>query len=668
MKKIATITMTMAIVVSAMTGCVSVPEVDIPETSEPTVIELTPARAQDDYYRFVNEERFKTAKIKYGEQSVEEAFKTDLIDEQLETIIDDCVSGSGYAKGSEEDIIKHAFEYYQAYDFKSEPIPEDLMAMIEKVDHAASVDELLETDAELIKDYGLGGLVNLYTDTNPFDPTERVIMIDQISGVLEVSFTDLREDSYGINTIKKDATMILNTRGYDKETCETYGKELAFLALDLFGATDLDYAEDSMKHKYIKAIPASDVESIMSNVDMKKYLEAIGIDYTLVNKYCVADQKQLKMLNDILVDKNLNALKAWELGRLYSNYMDYIAPHYEQFEAYVGRSYDSMHDQAVTTVKRKFSQETDPIYVERYYSAETDKALRSMCDDIRAGYRELISNASWLSEATRTELLAKLENIIYITGTDLKRHNNAEYADIYGNNYYELCLNYDRLSRKKMIDEFNHQDPVSRSEIAMPMQMMNACYNPYSNNITITAAITNDPFFNPNADYYTNLGGLGAVIAHEMGHAFDSNCILFNSKGEYDPSWISDSDMQTLNERDEKAARYFEDNFIVFGVYHVDGEQTLGENYADLGGVECVCSLTKTKEDRIKLFESYARIWCEIITDEAIINQIAYDEHSPSYIRVNAILASIDEFYDTYDVKEGDSMYIAPEDRISRWY
>ena len=158
------------------------------------------------------------------------------------------------------------------------------------------------------------------------------------------------------------------------------------------------------------------------------------------------------------------------------------------------------------------------------------------------------------------------------------------------------------------------------------------------------------------------------VIAHEMGHAFDSNCILFNSKGEYDPSWISDADMETLLARNEKAVTYFEDNFIVFGIYHVDGEQTLGENYADLGAMECITAITKTQADREKLFESYATIWAEVCSDESIVNQIAYDSHSPAYVRVNAILSTTQAFYETYGVEEGDGMYIAPENRISRWY
>ena len=210
--------------------------------------------------------------------------------------------------------------------------------------------------------------------------------------------------------------------------------------------------------------------------------------------------------------------------------------------------------------------------------------------------------------------------------------------------------------------------PGDRQAVSMPMQMFNACYDPSLNNITITVAIMSEPFFSLDQDYYTNLGGLGAVIAHEMGHAFDSNCIVFDKNGVYDPSWIGSEDMNALLERNETAKAYFENNFTLFGVYHVDGEQTLGENYADLGGMECVTSLARTQADREKLFANYARIWCEKRADSALIDQIEYDAHSPSVIRVNAILSSLDAFYETYDVKEGDGMYIAPEDRISRWY
>ena len=202
----------------------------------------------------------------------------------------------------------------------------------------------------------------------------------------------------------------------------------------------------------------------------------------------------------------------------------------------------------------------------------------------------------------------------------------------------------------------------------MPMQMVNACYDPALNNITITLAIMNEPFFDMDADYYTNLGGLGMVIAHEMGHAFDSNCILFDENGIYDPSWIAPEDVEALETRNAEAVSYFEDNCTVFGVYRVDGEQTLGENYADLGAMECITGLADNTDQLKLLFENYARIWCEKIVDTALLDRLDTDEHSPAVIRTNAILSTLDCFYETYGVTEGDGMYIAPEDRISRWY
>ena len=663
MKRVAAICMVSAMTLGALAGC-SMPAVT--ETSETTVAALPPARLEDDYYRFINEERFNNAEFEYGMQSIEFAFDQDMIDDQIEKVIKDVVAGSGYAKGSEEDIIKHAYEAFMAYDFENEPVPDDLMAMIEAVDNAKTVDELLEVDAKLVKDYGMSSFLNVMPSMNNFDPTENVMTFNQLASVLSTSFTDMRDRTYAADDIKEDAQLILTTMGYDKETAEEYGKQLAYIALDIYTDTDLEITEDEMGYKYFKIYSADDMNRLLSNVDLIKYFRNIGFDTGKIDHYCLNDENQLKAFNKVLVDENINALKAWELGRLITQYSRYIAPSYPQLASYITRNYKSLEEQAIDEVSSVFISETDPIYVEKYYTDEMDKALRDMCDDIRDSYRTIISNASWLSEETRTELLKKLENIVYVTGKDLKRHDNSKYQNIYGKNYYELYINYQKIASQDQIDSLTK--PESRTEVRMAMQVFNACYNPSLNNINITCAITNAPFFDVNADYYTNLGGLGMVIAHEMGHAFDSNCIVFNSKGEYDPSWIPAADMDNLVARNEKAVKYFEDNFTVFGVYHVDGEQTLGENYADLGAMECITSIAKTKEDRMKLFENYAYIWCEMSTDEAIINQVAYDAHSPALIRVNAVLSTLDAFYETYGIKEGDGMYIAPEDRISRWY
>ena len=271
MKKVVAIVITAAMTVPLLNGCTAVVDEPVASTTETTVKELGPARAEDDYFRFVNQERFNTTEIKYGDVSYDYAFNTELTDDQIEAVIDDVAAGSGYVKGSEEDIIKHAYDYYQAYDFENEPIPEDLMNVIDRIDNAGSVDELLDIDAMLARDYGMSSMIGLVPDINPFDPNERVMTFVPLSGILDATFVDMREDNYALNYVKEDAQIVLTTRGYDKETAEQYGKELAFVALDIFSATDLDMAEDDMMaFKYSKIVPADEVNGYLSNIDLEK--------------------------------------------------------------------------------------------------------------------------------------------------------------------------------------------------------------------------------------------------------------------------------------------------------------------------------------------------------------------------------------------------------------
>lgn len=665
MKRIAGLTLTAAVLLTALTGC-SAPDTQATETSETSVTDLGPARPQDDFYRYVNQETLENAEFEYGSSSAGQAFRTDLVEDQLEGIVTDVIAGSGYESGSEEDVIKTAYDLYMDYDFENEEIPSDLAQMIARINECSTVDELMAIDAELVRDYGCMSILNIAPDVNPFAPQEMVMHINQIDGMLGVSFAGIRDGDGTLNAVKVNAQVIMLTYEEDQDVVEENATDLAYLTLDLYTATDMDVLDDPMNYDYIALYPADEVEEVLSNIDLEGYLASIGYDTSYVNEYALSDMDQLVALNEILIDDNIEEIKAVELGRFYLQYSRYIAPHYAELGGYISRDYNTKEDQAMDEVIAEFSYETDPLYVEQYYTEEMDTTLRSMCDDIKEGYRDLISNADWLSEGTREELLRKLDNIVYVTGTNLERHDPSEYSDVSGSNYYEYYLSYVRHQQDKMITEFG--DELSRTEIMMQMQTFNACYQPSFNNITITVAIMNAPFFDVDADYYTNLGGLGMVIAHEMGHAFDSNCILFNADGEYEPSWIPDTDMQTLLGRYDQAVSYFEDNFIVFGVYHVDGELTLGENYADLGAMECITSLCDNEDQLKLLFENYARIWCLKTTDDGIVDTLAYDVHSPAMIRVNAILSTNDAFYETYDVSEGDGMYIAPENRISRWY
>jgi predicted metalloendopeptidase len=295
-----------------------------------------------------------------------------------------------------------------------------------------------------------------------------------------------------------------------------------------------------------------------------------------------------------------------------------------------------------------------------------DQQFSQMCEDIRESYRDLIANSDWLSQDARQLLLQKLDNIQFITGGFCleQMKDDPSINSIFGDNTYETLRN--NAKKKVQIAIDNIGKPRDRMELGMSMYTVNACYS-LDNTVTITVAIMSPPFFDTAADYFTNLGGLGTVVAHEVGHAFDSNMIKYDATGVYDPTWLSAEDMAALEERNRVAVEYFEKHFSVFDVYRVDGELTLGENYADLGAMECVTNIAQTEEEYQKLFENYAKIWCELCLNTDVIEQLAEDPHSPATIRVNAILATTDAFYEVYGLKEGDGMYISPEERISRW-
>ena len=662
MKRLIGVLLVGAMAISCVTGCS--PASNKPaETSETT--QRAASRPQDDFYRYVNLERLKDAKFDYATNSAGDAFDNKLIDEQIEAVIKSVTTGSGYEAGSEEDIIKKAYDAYLKYDFKNEPIPKDLAAMLDEIQNAKTVDELLKLDAKLLKDFSLTSTLNVSTDIDNFKTSETILSFYSFKEMAGVSFGSVRESNSALDTIVSEMKTILQTRGYDKETAGEYGKQMANLVLKIYGSTNMAYYDDQHDLSKVSNCSKEEIVKILSNVNVNEYIRTFGMDEKYCEKFCVYDKPQLEALNSILTNENLDALKAWRLTTVIKKYMRVIAPHYKELSKYVTDSYETPEKQAVNEIMSEFIAETDPIYVERYYQKKTDETLRSMCEDIKEGYRKLISNAQWLSEPTRKALLRKLENIVIVTATDLERQDKSKYAGISGN-YYEILIKFKRIQMAEMLEAF--EKPVDRKSPGMRMQEMNACYSSQYNNIMISAAITNAPFFDANADYYTNLGGLGSVIAHEMGHAFDSNNINYDQDGTYNPKWIAEDDMKSLKTRNEKAVSYFEDNFTVFGIHHVDGKKTLGENYADLGGMECVTSLAKNKEDLKKLFENYAVIWGSKMLDVSLINQLAYDVHSPDMIRVNAILSALDCFYDAYDVKQGDGMYIAPEKRISRWY
>ena len=662
-ERAAAVSMAAVISLGGLGGC-TVQMVEPTEQTQPEQTDLAPARAQDDYYRFINEDFTLNAEFEYGELSVGEAFDDQLVRDRIEGIINECVAGSGYQRGTEEYVIQNAYNSFMAYDFESDTVPVRLDEVMHQIDGISSLEEYMIMDAGLARDYGTGSILNFNIDTNYLGVDEYVLTFDVIREISDADFNDL-DDSYDpLNSLKTKGSALLQAMGHDREDADAAATEYGYMAMDIYNGTNPEILNIQLPFEYAEQLTFDEISGLLSNIDLEAYLEEFGV--TGIDHVTVTDRGQLEELNRQLTEDNLNALKVNLMVRFADKYSRFIMNGYPELAAFAAVDYETEEELVIEEIRNNLAECTDVLYVEQYWNDEMDTALRSLCDDIKEGYRELIGNASWLSEETRQGCLNKLDNIVYVTGSNITRHDPSYYAGLTYDDYLDFYIQIQALNVRSDINQLYEE--YDRTSTWMLMQEFNACYNPSFNNITITVAITSAPFFDINADYYTNLGGLGMVIGHEMGHAFDSNGILFDENGAYNPDWIPAEDYQTLTARNEAAVTYFEEFYTIFGVYHVDGEQTLGENYADLGSMECITSLTHNDEELRLLFENYAKIWSERIVDEALIDQLATDEHSPSVIRVNAILGTTDAFYDLYDVQPGDGMYIPPEDRISRWH
>ena len=221
--------------------------------------------------------------------------------------------------------------------------------------------------------------------------------------------------------------------------------------------------------------------------------------------------------------------------------------------------------------------------------------------------------------------------------------------------------------------------PVDKDEWLMAPQMVNAYYNPTTNEICFPAAILQPPFFNPDADDAVNYGAIGVVIGHEMTHGFDDQGSRYDKDGNLN-NWWTEEDAARFKERTDVLVNQFNAIEVAPGV-HANGSLTLGENIADQGGL-LVARLAyenslADKEQRPadidgfndvqRFYIGYGSVWSQNIRPEEVLRLTKLDPHSLGEWRVNATLRNIDDFYKAFDIKEGDKMYLAPENRVNVW-
>lgn len=312
------------------------------------------------------------------------------------------------------------------------------------------------------------------------------------------------------------------------------------------------------------------------------------------------------------------------------------------------------------------------IYVEKHFPPEAKERMNVMIENLRDAYGDSIKELDWMSDATKEKALVKLEKFDPKVGyPDQWRDYSA--MTIQGDDLIANLVEANRFLTHRNRSKLGQ--PIDRHEWGMNPQRVNAYYNPTKNEIVFPAAILQPPFFNLEADEAVNYGGIGAVIGHEMGHGFDDQGSKYDGDGNL-KNWWTEEDRTRFEERTAKLIKQY-DAFTVLDDIHVKGEFTQGENIGDLSGMAIAYKAFKENYTANRVIDGYtpdqrfflgwAQVWMRKYRDEELRKRIETDPHSPSEFRTNGILRNLPEFYQAFDVKPGDGMYLPPEERVKIW-
>ncbi|MEP6621590.1 MAG: M13 family metallopeptidase [bacterium] len=329
---------------------------------------------------------------------------------------------------------------------------------------------------------------------------------------------------------------------------------------------------------------------------------------------------------------------------------------------------------ATAALNTALGEAVGQLYVQRHFTPQAKATISALVEDLRTAFRMRIDSLAWMSPATKTEALRKLALLRVKVGyPDAWRDYSTldvRAGDPVGNR--KRMLLWDWRQRIARLNE-----PTDRDEWGMTPQTVNAYYNSFFNEVVFPAAILQSPYFDPHADPAVNYGGIGGVIGHEMGHAFDDQGAKTDGRG-VQRNWWSDPDVMRFTALTARLAEQYSRYEALPGVY-VNGRMTLSENIGDAGGLSIALaayhlSLHATRAPVLdgfsgdqRFFLSWAQTYRENIRDGKLGADLTSDPHSPSSFRVNGVVRNMDEWFAAFGVQPGDALYLAPKDRVHIW-
>lgn len=415
------------------------------------------------------------------------------------------------------------------------------------------------------------------------------------------------------------------------------------------------------------------------NVDLKRYFAKQGIND--INSVIIGQPKSLAAVDSILANATEQELHDYFTAGYIASAAPYLSDDFVTADFLLSKAVSGVQEplprwkRAVSVPNSLLGEAVGQLYVEKYFPPTSKNKMLDLVANLKTALRQHIDALTWMSDTTKARAREKLDAFTVKIGYPDKWRDYSK-LDIDRRKSY-----WDNIKGAiKHEQDYNLSDwgkPVDRDRWFMTPQTVNAYYNPTTNEICFPAGILQAPYFNPDADPAENYGAIGVVIGHEMTHGFDDQGSQFDKDGNLS-NWWTENDRKRFNELTDGLAEQF-NRIIVLGDTHANGRFTLGENIADQGGLRVAYtayhnSLGDSKGEVIdgftpdqRFYLSYANVWAGNIRDEEILLRTKTDPHSLGRWRVNGSLRNIEPFFNAFNIKEGDKMYMPVDQRVIIW-
>ena len=517
---------------------------------------------------------------------------------------------------------------------------------------------------------GINMPLNIMVEANMKDTTHHCVFVTGPSVILP-------DVSYYKNEQQRDAMLgmwsgfakqVLTIAGHSEEECDALLKDT--LAFDALLAKFVKSQEEWSEYtKMYNPMKTGRLAGMVKPLNLKKLLtDLFGF---LPEEIIVAEPRYFKNFKEVFNADTFQLYKNWAYV---TGLMDSCSLLSEELRDLGGAFRRAISGIAANSSAEKFAYQlasglySEPVglyYGEKYFGEEAKKDITEIVQQIVATYQKRIATNDILEPATKEKAILKLSKM----GLKLAYPDRVE--EIYSKldfdaskSLFDIVTSLRKIRMENNFAKLNQE--VDRTHWAMPGHMVNACYDPFVNDITFPAAILQAPFYSINQTRSENLGGIGAVIGHEISHAFDSNGAKCDELGNLN-NWWTKADEKKFNKKVNAMIKQFDGIELPWGV--CNGKFTVSENIADNGGMAVTLDIMSNSEGVSfeEYFSNWARVWCQKAKPEYQALLLQVDVHGPCYLRANMPPRNFPEWYAAFNVKKTDGMYLAPSKRVVIW-